>query len=134
MKEQHLKPQEKIDRLNLEQLRMGDVVTITTGLDDEAWRYIFILDEASQWPHGTIKGISPDGAETEELGFSLHGAGQWTDRRQNPVQKQDRGFTSYYDSIYLDGFMVGQFDGHDERQVFGQPGQQITHIDLKRQN
>lgn len=131
MRERYLKPTEKIERLSLDQLKTGDTVTITTGIDDDAWKYEFQVEEASQWPKGKLKGTAPDGSETGSVDFSLHGAGTWTTRQQNPVQKQERGFTSYFDSIYLDGFMIGQFDGQEDRAVFDNPGQQITCIDIE---
>lgn len=131
MSERRLKPNEDIERINLDTLKIGDEVTIKTGADDNAWTYHFVVEEAGQWPKGKLIGFAPDGSETESVDFSLHGAGNWTTRQQNPVQKQDRGFTSYFDSIYLDGFMVGQFEGYPDRAVFDNPDQKITHIDIK---
>jgi hypothetical protein len=131
---ERLRLNETTERLSLDQLRPGDVVTITTGTDDEAWRYVFTVTETGRWPDGTLKAVAPDGSETETVGFSLHGAGNWTTRQQNPVQKQDKGFTSYFDSIYIDGCMTGRFEGHDERVVFDQPGQKITSIGISHSN
>lgn len=129
MKEHYLKA---IERLRLEDLKAGDLVTITTGTGEDAWAYLFTVEEDGQWPNGTLVASAPDSSETEPVAFSLHGAGNWTNRRQNPVQEQERGFNSDFNAIYIGGCLVGRFGGDEERAVFDQTGQEITRIELGR--
>jgi hypothetical protein len=124
--------EEQIERLDLSEIRAGDVLIITTGLEDKAWEYTFTVDEADRWPKGTLKATAPDGSETEPIGFEMHGAGKWTTRRQNPVQKEDWAFSSYFDSVYLTAFLIGRFDGHSDRSFFDKPGQEIVQIRITR--
>lgn len=129
---EQLKPEEKIERLELEKVKAGDIIEVVTGSDEEAWTYALLVEEAGQWPKGQLTATAPDGTLTEPVGFALHGAGNWTTRKQNPVQKQERGFTSYWDALYLRGYMVGKFDGQSDRAVFDQRGQEITEIKIVR--
>jgi hypothetical protein len=91
-------------RLEFESLHSGDFVQITTGVDESAWRYDFNVARAGYWPEGTIIAISPEAEKSEPMEFALHGCGRWTSRRENPVQKQERGFTPYYSGIIVNSY------------------------------
>jgi hypothetical protein len=133
MSEQLRHTEEQIDRFMLDEAKEGDVITIVTGTDDEAWEYQFSVNDASQrWPVGTLVATSPDGTVSPTIDFELHGAGTWTDRRQNPVQTQQWAFTSYFQHIFLKGIMVGKIAGESDRLVFDKPGQEITRISINR--
>ena len=121
--------EEALDKLELESLKVGEVVEITTGKDEEAWQYTFTVeDTVSQWPQGKLVAATPTGEITQPVGFHLHGSGSWTDRSQNPVQTQDRGFSSYFDRLYRGEYMVGKFEGETIRSIFDKKGQEITKI------
>lgn len=122
---------EPIDRLELETLQRGDVLHITLGSGEEAFQYKFTVEEQGKWPIGYIVETAPDGT-TNEGQFSLHGSGSWTTQRENPVQKQQLAFTSYFESLIVGDFMVGAVPGAGlgKRLVFDKPGQAITRIEL----
>lgn len=112
-------------------MKVSDVVTIVTGMEADAWTYTFKVTEANgHWPTGMLSAAAPDGTVTEEFEFALHGAGNWTTPSQNPVQDrmQQRGFASYWESVYVGGFMVGKFTGQSERSVFDNVGQEVSAI------
>ena len=124
---------EVLDKLELSSLKVGEVVEITTGMDEEAWQYTFTVENTgSQWPKGKLVATSPTGKPSQPVGFHFHGSGRWTDRSQNPVQTQDRGFTSYYDCLYRGEYMVGKFEGATDRSVFDKKGQEIAKITRRR--
>ncbi len=124
---------EQLEQLRLSELEAGDILTITTGAGEQAWNYTFIIeDPEGTWPKGTLSAISPDGSFVEPVNFSLHGSGKWTTREQNPVQKQTNGFTASWESLYKGEYLVGFFEGNDERSVFDKRGQEITNITLQR--
>lgn len=122
---------EPIDRLELENLRQGDVLHITLGSGEGAFQYKFTIEKQGKWPIGYIIETAPDGTSNEGQ-FALHGSGRWTAQRENPVQKQQRAFTSYFDSLNVGDFMIGAVPGAGlgERLVFDKPGQEITRIEL----
>jgi hypothetical protein len=98
---------ESIERLNLEKLKAGDEVHITTGKGERAIRYKFTVQEAGRWPVGHMIEIAPDGQTTGDGVLMLQGSGRWTNRRENPVQKQERAFTSYFCDLSLGTILVG---------------------------
>jgi hypothetical protein len=123
--------QEQINRLALAELNVGDRVFLKTGEGRDAFEYEFEIEDTSTiGPSGQLKETRPNGNKVGPLPFTLHGAGQWTTRQQNPVQEQERGFTSYFDSLYLGGFMVGTTPGVEHRLIFDKPGQEISHIEV----
>lgn len=131
MKEQLTDTGEQVERLRLADLQIGETVIVITGANDQVWRYSFTVKSLEEgWPRGILGATTPDDLSVSPVPFTLHGAGNWTTRRQNPVQTQDRGFTSYWDSLYKGGCMVGVFDGQTNRVIFDQPGQEITDIIL----
>ena len=83
---------ERIERLEFNTVKPGDVIHITTGIGDEAWRYEFTVSDASTiWPDGTLKATSPDGSESEPAPFALHGCGRWTNHGKTPYKpKKER--------------------------------------------
>ncbi len=121
---------ERIERLELNKLKAGDKVHIKTGLGEAAFRYTFTVHEAGKWPIGNMQEVAPNGEVTGSGLFMLQGSGLWTDRRQNPVQKQERAFTSYFCDLSLGTFMVGsQPNDAANRMVFDKtPNQQISEI------
>lgn len=130
MSEQLRQTETHVDQFMVDEARAGDILRITTGQDEDAWRYEFLVTEASKWPTGVLTATAPDGTISEPISFELHGAGMWTDRKQNPVQTQARAFSSYYQHIYLKGFLVGRVAGEFDRIVFDKPGQEITQITI----
>jgi hypothetical protein len=125
---------ETLDRIPLQDIIVGDVVAITTGEGAEAWQYELTVDDTTtQWPKGTLRTTRPDGQTLGPIAFAIHGCGNWTTREQNPVQTQlGTAFTSYFDSLYLGGFLVGHFEGQEERAVFDQPRQEVSHLTINR--
>jgi hypothetical protein len=124
---------EKIERLEFSTVAPGDVIHITTGIDDEAWIYDFtVSDTSTARPNGTLKATMPDGTEVGSISFALHGCGRWTDRRQNPVQSQDRAFTPYYEGLITGSFLWGKSSVSAERWVFDKPGQEISKITITK--
>lgn len=133
MKERLRSPEESLEQLLLSNIEVSDVVTIIAGKPEEAWEYRFVVTETDgHWPKGMLTAISPQHEVSETLGFTLHGAGNWTTRRQNPVQTQETAFTSYWAHLYIGGLMVGIFEGQSERSIFGKVGQEISDIRLDR--
>ncbi len=124
---------ERIERLEFSTVKPGDVLHITTGTGEEAWKYDFTVDDASTiWPDGTLKVINPSGEEIGPVPFALHGCGRWTDRRQNPVQTQERGFTPYYKGLIVGSFLWGKSPEAADRLVFDKPGQEISEITITK--
>jgi hypothetical protein len=125
---------ERIERLELERLHVGDAVHVTTGIGDEAFHYEMSIQTAGRWPTVLFKEIRPDGSEVGPFPAEIHGSGRWTTRRQNPVQDQDRAFTSYWDSLSIGCFMAikNPNDPMGQRLVFDKPGQEITNISIKK--
>ena len=119
---------ERPDRLDFNVLYLGDKLSITTGHDTDAWIYGFDAKDVSRWPTGNLLAINPKGEESELVEFELHGCGRWTDRKQNPVQKQDRAFTPYYDGLIVGNFLWGRLVGQPNRVVFDKPDQEISAI------
>jgi hypothetical protein len=133
MSEQLRGAEDQVDQLMLNEMWPGDVIKIVTGSDYEAWEYEFTVTETPhRWPVGKLVATSPDGVVSPTIDFELHGAGRWTDRRENPVQTQQRAFTSYFQHIYLKGYMVGKIVGETDRLIFDKPGQEITQISINR--
>ena len=123
----------RLDRLEFDTLREGDIVAITTGQDEAAWDYHFIVDTAGKWPLGRLDARTPDGEDLGEIQFRLDGCGRWTTPQQNPVQKQlGRAFTPYFDGLVVGTFLMGFFPGEDNRCIFDKPGQEISEIQLFR--
>lgn len=124
---------DRVEILEFSTIKPGDVVHITTGAGDEAWKYEFtVTDNLATWPDGTLKATSPDGTELHSMPFALHGCGRWTNRLQNPVQKQERGFTPYSDGLVIGSFLLGKSPTHGERLVFDKPGQEISEISVTK--
>lgn len=119
---------ENMQRLEFKVLCAGDTLDITTGRDDEAWKYNFLVKDAAYWPSGTLKEVNPDGETTGFFEFAMHGCGRWTDRRQNPVQTQERAFTPYYEGLIVGSFMWGKLEGAANRSSFDKRGQEISEI------
>lgn len=62
------KTPELITRLEFTSLEAGDVVTITTGRDEEAWKYsFFVEDTSSRWPSGQLVAVPPNSVETASM-------------------------------------------------------------------
>lgn len=118
------------DRLEFSIVSAGDLLTITTGQQSEAWRYGFEVQERQHlWPSGQLTATSPNGEEVGPLPFELHGCGRWTTQRQNPVQKQTGlAFTPYYEGLIVGSFLWGKQPGTTDRLVFDKPGQEISRI------
>lgn len=119
---------EALEALEFKNLAAGDVLTVTTGVGDEAWDYYFVVDEPGRWPKCRLDVRNPDGDEVGEISFEIHGCGRWTNRQQNPVQDQERAFTPYYDGLRIGSFMWGKFEGAENRSSFDKPGQEISYI------
>jgi hypothetical protein len=119
-----------VARLEFDVLRPGDHLQITTGRDDEAWKYDFAVELLEpKWPSGSLSATTPDGTAVDPLNFEMHGCGQYTTRRQNPVQQQmGIAFTPYYDGLITGSFLWGKFGGQIERSVFSNKGQEINQI------
>lgn len=115
-------------RLEFNTLFPGDSLTITTGVDTEAWNYGFTVLTNGYWPHGTLEATNPRGDRSEPVDFELHGCGRWTTRKQNPVQTQEIGFTPYYCGLIVGDFMWGRTEGQPNRISFDKPGQEISNI------
>lgn len=120
--------------LELDKLAQGDIVIITTGVGEEAFKYAFLVREPSKWPTGLLEEIRPDGTSIGPLPVHLHGSGRWTTRQQNPVQTQERQFTSYFDSLRIGDFLVVAASDAElgERLVFDKPGQEISYISIAK--
>ena len=125
---------ERIERLELESLQVGDVVNIITGTGEEAFHYEMSIQQAGTWPTVLFKEIRPDGSEVGPFPVEVHGSGLWTSRRQNPVQDQERAFTSYWGSLSIGCFMAikNPKDPLGKRLIFDKPGQEITDISIKK--
>jgi hypothetical protein len=124
---------ERIDRLEFNAVKPGDVIHITTGVADDEWKYVFEVSNTSTiWPDGTLKATAPDGTEGGATPFALHGCGSWTNRRQNPVQNQERAFTPYYEGLVVGRFLLGMSPDSTERLVFDKPGQEISEITVTK--
>lgn len=126
---------ESLAVLRLEDVRAGDVIQVMTGTGEKAWLYSLRVEETGSpwhWPKGKLFAIKPTGEETSPADFELHGSGQWTDRRQNPVQTQERAFSSYFDSLHLGEYLVGRFVGQEKRVIFDKRGQEVTRISCER--
>ncbi len=119
-----------IERIELGELIIGEVVQITTGVGENAFMYIFDVEEPGNWPKGQLSETRPDGATSGPSPVVLHGSGRWTTRQQNPVQTQERAFTSYFDSVSLGEFLVeAETDAKiGDRLIFDKPGQEISKI------
>lgn len=119
------------ERVTLEKLKTGDVVRITTGTEDAAFQYEFTVLNPGKWPVGQIVETDPAGEVVGSGLFMLQGSGIWTDRRQNPVQTQERAFTSYFDSLSLGAFMVGSNPNTPaDRMLFDKVGQEISQVSV----
>ena len=47
---------DRVEILEFSTIKPGDVVHITTGAGDEAWKYEFtVTDNSATWPDGTLK-------------------------------------------------------------------------------
>lgn len=128
---------DKIERLGLDELKEGDTVAIATGIGEEEFMYVFVVEKPGQWPEGQLEEIRPDGMRVGPRPFQVHGSGRWTTMEENPVQKEMRAFTSYFDSINLGSFLViadpeASTDGGVGRLVFDKPGQEISNIVVEK--
>lgn len=125
---------ERIERLSLEEFVEGDIVHITTGTDEKAFRYRFSVEEASRWPKGQLEETRPDGTVVGPFPVLIHGSGRWTTREQNPVQTQDRALSSYFDSIRCGDFLIAAHPDAKpgDRMIFDKPGQEISEITIER--
>ncbi len=121
---------ENLRYLSFSDLRPRDSLQITTGIDDSAWKYKFLVNDVASWPSGTLQATPPNGIETDVIPFELHGSGRWTTREQNPVQTQDKAFSANYDGLSVGSFLWGKVIGQTNRVVFDQPGQEISDIAL----
>lgn len=123
-------------RLEFSDVKMGDMIHITTGVGDQALHFDFLVEQPKDkdgWPTGVLSARMPDGTELPAAEFSLHGCGQWTTRAQNPVQTQERAFTPYYDGLVVGSYFWGaQPTEQGDRIAFTEPGQEISAIDVTR--
>ena len=123
----------RIERLEFNVVKPGDVIHIITGVGDEAWVYDFtVTDTSAEWPAGTLKATTPNGTKVGPVPFALHGCGRWTSRRQNPVQDQERAFTPYFDGLMVGRFLLGKSPEAAERLVFDKTGQEISEITVSK--
>lgn len=66
---------ERIEQLDLSELEAGDVVRITTGVGEDAFKYTFTVEEPGRWPIGQMQEIDPNRQVTGEGTFMLQGSG-----------------------------------------------------------
>ena len=118
-----------MDQLMLDSLKKGDVIHITTGLGELAFKYTFTVEKPGTWPEGHIHEVGPDG-QINQGDFTLQGSGRWTDRKQNPVQDQDIAFSSEFTHLSVGTFMVGATS--NGRLLFDKPGQEISEISVTK--
>lgn len=122
---------ERIEEIRLDELRAGDVLSITTGVGSEAFLYDFTVLKTGNWPVGYFQETDPSGSVTGSDVFMLQGSGIWTTRQQNPVQTQETAFSSSFDSLAIGSFMVASSpESPAERFVFDSRGQEISSIRL----
>ena len=122
---------EEVDRLELGGLAVGDVVHITTGREEDAFHYEFEVEQTGEWLQGLLQETRPDGSIVGPAPILLHGSGLWTDRSQNPVQKQNRALTIAFGSLIKGQFLVTAIPSvgsTGQRLVFDNDGQEITTI------
>lgn len=117
-----------LERLEFSDVKPGDTIHFSMGSGDDAWVVRFEVQEVDGWPTGILTAMMPDGTPTSSEPFTLHGCGRWTNRRQNPVQRQELAFTPYYDGLIAGSFMWGVKPGTRDRLVFDNPGQELTSI------
>ena len=123
-----------VERVVLSELQAGDVVKIVTGVDESAFTYTFTVQEPGNWPTGHLVETDSNDVVTASGSFTVQGSGLWTTRSQNPVQTQERAFTSSFDSLTLGMYMVGSApDTPAERIVFDNPGQEISFVGVNTQ-
>lgn len=127
------KASDRIERLALQELNAGDVLVIMTGDDKEGFTYTFAVEEPGRWPVGHMQEVDPAGTITGTGTFMLQGSGVWTNRRQNPVQSQERAFTSDFCDLSLGTYLVGSAPNNPAlRSVFDNPNQAICEISVTR--
>ncbi len=121
----------EVSKIVLKYLRAGDVLHIQTGKGSEAHRYTFLVSNEGEWPVCLFT-LTKDGSVIGPAPMELHGSGFWTTRRQNPVQTQERAFTSCWEMISLGEFLVTRPAEGGDRMVFDKPGQEIISLKLER--
>ena len=117
---------DNLDRVEFSELKPGDSLVITTGTGDEVFEYRFDVDSLDQsLPAGVLTETQPDGTVSGSMPFSLQGCGRWTTREQNPVQRQTRAFTPYFDGLIVGDYMIVaiQVQTGRDRLIFDRPGQ-----------
>jgi hypothetical protein len=124
-----------VDKLWFDAVNVGDQIRVVTGISDEAWQYDFIVDESHKTqynkypqPHCRMVATNSAGDYTNPFGFQLAGCGRWTNRRQNPVQKQEHAFTPCTQGLLKGDFMYGKVDGQSDLSVFDKTGQEISQV------
>lgn len=109
-------PISSADYLSLETLRRGDVLHILTEGDGQAYSYSFTVADRGEAPLGTLVETLPEGTPGPDANFRLEGAGNWTDRDQNPVQTQSRAFTPAWGEVYVGGLLFGTLADAEPRE------------------
>lgn len=118
-----------VKRLEFSDVQTGDIIDVTTGIDDSAWNYKIDVTKSGVWPSGNLVATKPSGRSSKPVPFQLHGCGRWTTPAQNPVQKQPGiAFTPYYQGLIVGSFLWGKIEGQAERLAFVEKGQEISDI------
>lgn len=122
-----------VERLKLNDIDVGDRLTITTGTDECSYTFVFETEETVySRPSGLLTRTLPDGRVVEPVSFSLLGSGRWVDGTKD---KPERTF-KVFETLSVGNFMVGSFplppgSGQDAAEVrFDMPGQEIRAIDV----
>ncbi len=123
MSEQQL---EKIETWPLRRLKVGDILHVIASQDDETYLYDFLVEEPGLWPLGILAETKPDGTILGPEPAYIHGCGHWTDRRQNPVQKQEKAFTPAFGCVALGSQIIIADPANDKRHILNATTTEIT--------
>ena len=82
-----------VDRLVLETLAKGDIITVTCGVGS-TYIYRFEVVDPGKLPTCVMMQTDPTGKEIGPSTVVLEGTGSWTTKQQNPVQ--DNWFGQQY--------------------------------------
>lgn len=78
------------ERLELQNLKIGDTVRLTAGEEPRAYTYDLLVFEFEdgEYPLCSLVQVGPDFKVVGPADVKLEGTGQWTTRKQNPAQQQ----------------------------------------------
>lgn len=95
-----------MNRLKLSDLQEKQKIKVTAGEEPNVTVYKFEVLKSGNKPECSLIQIGPDTSIVGPAPVILEGSGRWTDRNENPVQRQERAFSIGYGYLSVGGLLT----------------------------